>query len=123
MGRWMFALATAIAIALNPNIAKAEMTVKQLLKDYDDGTADNRRFIEMLISQTENGFSWANTYLDTSRHEARLYCVPDKFVLTGNQIIETLRREIEDSPKLAEAPFGYGILVVNMRVFPCKNSN
>jgi len=115
-----------IALVLTSTSAWAEMTVKELLRQYDSGNAKDRAFIEGMINQTNNGLGWANSHLIVSRHEQPIYCEPNKYASTGSQIIEMLRREMGETPELGGYPFGLGIMTVNIRVFPCapsKNSN
>jgi hypothetical protein len=108
------------ALVFGCNSANAEMTVNELLKDYDSANAERRRFIEMLVSENANGISWTNVFLEEVRKEKPLYCQPDALVLTGPQILDMLRRDAKEFPETGGHPFGYGILAVSMRVFPCS---
>jgi hypothetical protein len=49
-----------------------------------------------------------------------LYCVPDGFGLTGEQILEMLRKEVNENPSSAEESYGLVILETLERVFPCN---
>jgi hypothetical protein len=117
-------MAFPLIILLLPVEVKAEMTANQALHKYDKGTRDEQQLLEWGLAQTENGLSWANTYLKVNRKEQPLYCPPDKMVLTGNQILDILRRAKDDQPypggtTVGESPFGLAMIFALQSTFPC----
>jgi hypothetical protein len=116
---WRFIGVLLAGSIFGSGVAKAEQTVNELLHDYDSSAPNKQRFIEMLVSQTENGLSRANVYLRGERKQAPLYCTPDKLALTGAQVIDILRQEVKTSPDTGTVPFGLGVLIATVKVFPC----
>jgi len=54
-----------------------------------------------------------------------LYCVPEKVVLTGEQLIDILRRWVESKrprhPRIESAPVPTALLYALRDAFPCAN--
>jgi hypothetical protein len=70
----------------------------------------------------ETGFGWANAVLSDGGGKP-LYCVPPKVVLTGEQLIDILRRYIEE-PKtrphaIGSQELGLVLLQALRDAFPC----
>jgi len=100
--------------------ASAEMDAKTLLKAYDVATPKEKDVVLFTITRTQNGMSWANSALRMQRKEDPLYCVPDNLVLTGEQIVDILRRYLNEEPSAGERPYGLVMLVALQRTFPCN---
>ena len=49
---------------------------------------------------------WANAELNKRKDTPPLYCVLDGFGLTGEQILEMLRKEAKENPSSAEESYG-----------------
>jgi hypothetical protein len=109
-----------LGFSLLVSVAHAEGTANFLLQEHASGTPIKRQLIEIKVESIENGYSWSNTYLQEVRHEQPFYCVPDKFVATGPQIIDMLRRGVDGDPEIGKQAFGLAILSVMQSVFPCK---
>lgn len=118
--KFTFGLAMISQMALAPLPARAEVSASQILKMYDAGNSSERGLIEANLGGLENGFGWANTYLQSQRKQTPLYCLPDKLALKSEQIIDILRRGVREDAKLGNAPFGLAMLIVLQRVFPCR---
>jgi hypothetical protein len=103
-------------------IGNAEAPVNEMLKEYDNAAPGSsvRTTMETFFLVTENGFGWANSDLVTRRNEPPLYCVPEKFLFTGSQILDMLRRGAKEDEIVANAPYGFGILLVMEKTFPCN---
>jgi hypothetical protein len=99
--------------------ALAEGTASFLIRNYDTGTLELRQLLEMKVADIQNGISWTNIYLNTVRNEAEIYCPPAKVALTGGQIMDMLRRAIEEHPEIGSQPFGLAILIALKTTFPC----
>jgi hypothetical protein len=84
---------------------------------YDRGDQEARQEAEFGISMIETGLEWANV---EARHRTQpLFCLPQKLVMTGSQLINVVRRGIEEDRRLANLPLGFALLVSLERVFPC----
>ena len=108
----------AIWLLLGPTTAMAEYDVKSALHLYDSADADNRKVWELIFGNTYNGMRWANSVL-VHRKQQELFCEPNNVVLSGPQVTEMLREQLNADPKFGELPFGFGILVVVQSKFPC----
>ena len=100
----------------------AEMDAKTLLKTYDVAAPKDKEIVLFTISRTQNGMSWANSALRTQRKEDPLYCVPSNVVLTGEQIVDILRRHLKEDPSAEEVPYGLVMLLALQKTFPCNGA-
>jgi hypothetical protein len=83
---------------LSPIAAHAqEANVKKVLNMYDAGSELSKR-----------------------KDTPPLYCVPDGFGLTGEQILEMLRKEVKENPSSAEDSYGLVMLLTLKKAFPCN---
>jgi len=71
----------------------AEPDAPTFLKHYDEADLATKKSLERWISDIQNGMSWANAEL-LDRSQPPLYCPPDSLVLTGQQLVDILRREV-----------------------------
>jgi hypothetical protein len=53
---------------------------------------------------------WANSVL-AHRKQQQLFCEPNNVALTGPEVTEMLRGQLNADPKFGELPFGFGIVV------------
>src|ERR1700693_2835854 len=105
---------------LSPIAAHAqEANVKKVLNLYDAGSPAEKESIVTILQAVEDGMGWANTDLAKRKDTPPLYCVPDQFVLTGEQILEMLRKEVKENPSSAEDSYGLVMLLTLKRAFPC----
>jgi hypothetical protein len=95
--------------------AYAHVQAETLLKNYDAATPDGKQYFGELLVHFEDGVSWANVM----RKDARLYCLPRQLVLTGEQLIDILRRELRERPGSGNYPYRLVLIVALQRVFPC----
>jgi hypothetical protein len=108
-----------VSLLLGPTAAMAEYDVKSALQAYASADPDNRKVWELIFGNTYNGMKWANAAL-VSRRQQQLFCEPNNVVLTGPQVMEMLRGQLDADPKFGELPYGFGILVVLQIKFPCR---
>lgn len=114
----IFAAATAaFAFAALPTLA--EGTANEALKLYekDDST---RKTWEHSFAMVHLGLAWSNSSLKVDRKAQPFYCEPEKFVPTGNQLADMLRREIEREPYIGDLPFGLALMATLQSIFPCQ---
>jgi hypothetical protein len=97
-----------------------EANVKKVLDMYDTGSKADRESIVTILTAVEDGMGWANIVLKKRKDTPPLYCVPDGFGLTGEQILEMLRKEVNENPSSAEESYGLVILETLEKVFPCN---
>jgi hypothetical protein len=107
------------ALCLFPIAARAEVDVGKLLDIYDhSGNSADKSDIVNMVRSIQIGMMWANAFLEM-RNEKPLYCSPRKMALTGEQIIDMLRREVIDKPSQANNPTGLVMMQTFQEVFPC----
>ena len=100
--------------------ARAETDANTLLRSYDAASPTDKQNIAFAVSQLEYGLAWANGYLKATRKEAPLYCAPPNMALTGEQILDILRRDVKKTPSNGIIPYGLAILDALHAVFPCQ---
>jgi len=97
----------------------AEMDAATFLKRYDEANPATQKYMETRIGDIENGMSWANAVLP-NRNQPLIFCPPDSLVLTGEQLVDILRREIKEEP--LEGTLGAypaALIIALEKVFPC----
>ena len=87
---------------------------------YDTGSIADKQSIVTILTAVEDGMGWANAELKKRKDTPPLYCVPDGFGLTGEQILEMLRKEAKENPSSAEKSYGLVMLETLEKVFPCN---
>jgi hypothetical protein len=115
----MKAALLAFSLCIFSISAHAESNVETFLRDYDAASYPAKEYMAGHLSSIEDGMSWANVALTEDRKEFPLYCVPRSLVLTGEQLIDVLRRHLETNPYAAKSPFPLVLLVALQEVFPC----
>ena len=90
-----------------------------LLADYDQGDASARQLILFGLAQVESGIALANAELK-AKGAVPLYCVPSQLVLTGEQILDMLRRYAASHPEAGQSSYAVVILKAAEDVFPCR---
>ena len=106
---------------LSPLAAHAqEANAKKVLDMYDKGSSADKQSIVTILTAVEDGMGWANAELKKRKDAPPLYCVPDGFGLTGEQILEMLRKEVKENPSSAEESYGLVMLETLEKVFPCN---
>jgi hypothetical protein len=94
----------AVALTLMPLAAQAD--IADLFRQYDGSVAD-KNFIKTLITGIADGFGAANDQLKEAG-KPMLYCAPDTFKFTGDQLIDILRRWVQanraKAPRIDTAP-------------------
>jgi hypothetical protein len=72
----------------------AHANIADVFQQLDHGTVEDRNFVKTLIVGIENGLSAANDDLNDNGRPM-LYCAPETIKLTGDQLIDILRRWVE----------------------------
>jgi hypothetical protein len=105
---------------LRPSSKFFSIAVKKVLDTYDKGSSADKQSIVTILTAVEDGMGWANIELKKRKDTPPLYCVPDGFGLTGEQILEMLRKEIKENPSFAEESYGFVMLLTFKKAFPCN---
>jgi predicted secreted protein len=94
------------------------ITAAQFLQLYN--SEDGQLLAISKIESMEAGVHEANEYLVKTRNDKPLYCQPPQLVLTGSQIADMLKRDVEEKgSKLGEVRLPSALLIVLQRTFPC----
>jgi hypothetical protein len=101
------------SLLLGPTTAMAEYDVKSALQLYDSADSDNRKVWEHIFGNTINGMRWANSVL-VHRKQQLLFCEPNNVALTGPQVAEMLRSQLN-----ADQSLGHTVWVRHS----CRTSN
>ena len=122
-GWFIKAFAAVVMLAMWVGHARAEASLSEVLRDYDNPKAGEaqRAVISSNLASIEVGLGWANTALRVQRMQAGLYCPPDKPPIPASQLIDILRRALKDEPRLGDRPVGFALLTALQRSFPCSN--
>lgn len=99
--------------------ARADHDVNEFLSLHD--TAAGKELTELEISALASGLMEANAYLTTIRKEAPIYCQPDRLSLTSPQLVDMLRRAVDETPKLGTTDIAFATVAVMIRTFPCPD--
>jgi hypothetical protein len=115
----LLALSASDATAKD-DLPKIDGSIRSTLDVYDKFLVpEDRKGIESFIGGMQIGLLWANVVLK-ERGQPLLYCQPDKLVITDSQMIDMMRRAMNDNPKWGDFPLGMMVLVTLQRTFPCK---
>lgn len=106
---------TGYAIAAQPQFVSTD----EMLAAYDHGDDNSRQLILLGLTQIEGGMELANAELK-ARGQAPLYCTPPQLVLTGEQVLDMLRRYDGDHPEIGQSSYAVAILKAAEDVFPCR---
>ena len=111
-------LAGALLVAMTqPGLCGA---VSDFLKLHDEPLGMSRAETEILGLQA--GFTEANTYLVQTRKQAPMFCQPANLSLTADQLVDMLRRGLNDRPDLDESDLATALLIVMQQTFPCRQN-
>ena len=118
------ALLLALAVVTGSNTqalatAAQFLSTGDLLAAYDQGDAMSRQFVLLGLAQIESGMALANAEL-RAKGIAPLYCAPSQLVLTGEQILDILRRYSASHPEASQGSYAVAILRAAEEVFPCR---
>ena len=106
---------------LSPTRATAEEDVNTALRVYDSGNSADRKTEEIVFLNAQAGLWWANSVL-FYRKQQPLFCPPDNAApVPGAQVLEMVRRQVDENPLVWEMPYGLAILITLQKIFPCKD--
>jgi hypothetical protein len=106
-------------VGTGTNVARADSSSGDFLKDYDAAGQADRRIYDMFVTGFESGLFWANAIMVNQRHEEPLYCQPPHLTVPNSLMIDMLRRGIRQDPAIGRAELAIGFLAVLQRAFPC----
>jgi len=119
IGLACIALAACVLLA-SSNPTKAEGDIDGLLKAYDSKDPLEKQYARIHADLIETGISAANRAI-VGKKQTPLYWPPSNLVLTGDQVLDMLRREVQKIPPLGTVATDLGILVVLERTFACNH--
>ena len=114
--------AAAILVAASTQALSAQpqfISTADLLAAYDQGDTNARQLILLGLSQVEGGMAVANVELQ-AKGAAPLYCVPPQLVLTGEQIMDIVRRYAAAHQDIGQSSYTVAVLKAAEDVFPCR---
>ena len=114
--------AIVILFLVAPGWAEEESTIGDMLKAYDQGSADYRVSWEQYIGNQGFGMTFANSALH-NQGRALLYCLPNGEVPSNARHFLLFRRLVEEMRYPLEKPTGYSgvyLIMALMERFPCK---
>jgi hypothetical protein len=107
-------------VILGPTRATAEEDMNTALRVYDAANSTDRKIEEIVFLNAQAGIWWANSVL-FYRKQQPLFCPPDNAApVSGAQVLEMVRRQVDENPAVGEMPYGMAILISLQRTFPCK---
>jgi hypothetical protein len=111
-----------VALCLFSSGAGAE-SANQFLAQYDAAersSSNERSILEGHVLDTENGFSWANSMMHVGRHITPLYCKLATVEFTSEQLVDILRRYLEENNDLGSKPMALVLMMALQKHYPCK---
>lgn len=114
------ALLVAVAVALSPLSAHAEPTVQQYLQ----ASGELRQQLTIWLTGVENGLMWASIHNEQVGSGKRLYCAPEAYLLTPNQLDQVFRNYLKGSPSglNTDGKAGMYVLYALQAAFPCPKT-
>ena len=94
--------------------------VTDFLKLHDEPLGQS--MAETEVTGLQAGFTEANVYLTATRKEVPMFCQPANLRLTADQLIDMLRRGLDDQPELDQSDLAAALLSVMRRTFPCQQN-
>jgi hypothetical protein len=91
------------------------VTANEFVKAYSASDPAGKQSLDAILGAMEDGMGWYKV-----GSKIKLYCLPDKLALTGNQIFNILRRQIAAAPNLGTMPYGLAVLLALEQTFPCS---
>ena len=98
--------------------AQAEEGVRKMLHDYDKGTLVEQNIMAANLNLIEMGMAYANAEL-SNHNQTPLYCTPVHLSLTGQQLVDILKHQVEDTTAVGNLPVGAVMIAALKKVFPC----
>jgi hypothetical protein len=85
---------------------------------YDQNLPKSRLMLEQVSKGIQNGLMWANA---TLRQDGRpmIYCQPDRLTITGEMVIEMVRKLVNDHPEWGKKDYDFVAFTALKRTFPC----
>jgi hypothetical protein len=109
------------SVLLGPTRAMAEENMNTALRAYDSANSTDRKTEEIVFLNAQAGIWWANSVL-FYRKQQPLFCPPDNAApVPGAQVIEMVRRQVDENPMFGEMPYGLAVLMTLQKTFPCRD--
>ena len=89
-----------------------------MLQAYDKGSLKGKASIAEHLTLIEMGMAYSNASLKSDRQNP-LYCTPKEPPLTGQLLVEIVRRQLETTPSAGNVEVGAVMIAALKRVFSC----
>jgi hypothetical protein len=115
------AAAILLCILSVPASAKdADGDVNFLITSYDGNDRVRREYASIHADLVARGIWTAQSMYVIRLKQPELYCQPRALTLTGEQIIDILRRAVQKDPAIGKLDTGLGIFRALEYTFPCQ---
>jgi hypothetical protein len=107
------------AFCISAGSACADLSTNEFLKQQYNSSSTDRALSTIYLKGMEEGMEWMNAWLEPAQKH-KLYCPPEKIVLTGEQLADMVRRHIKNHPEDDYRPLGMVLLVTLIEDFSCR---
>jgi hypothetical protein len=110
----------ALGFSLLPApVTAAEANATTFLALYDAARPEDKAHLRDYVQAVAHGVAWANAALNFQKQKP-LYCEPEQQNLTGEQVLDILREEIEARPASGNFPWPAVVIRALQNAFPCS---
>ena len=113
----LWAAAAFGAFYISAGSACADLSTNEFLKQQYNSNSTDRALSTIYLKGLEEGMEWMNGWIEP---EHKLYCPPEKIVLTGEQLADMVRRHVKNHPEDDYRPLGLVLLVTLIEDFSCR---
>jgi hypothetical protein len=111
--------ATAQEINALPALAR-EANATAFLAIYDAARTEDKAYLRDYVGAVLHGVRWANAALKFQKQKL-LYCEPEGLVLTGEQAIDIIRKEVAAGTSSGQFSWPAVMIAVLRINFPCND--
>jgi len=111
-------LVFGLSLLPSPVIA-AEANATMFLALYDAARPEDKAQLRDHVQAVAYGIAWANAAFKFQKQKP-LYCPPDEQNLTGEQVLDLLRKELEAHPASGDFPWPAVTIRALQSAFPCR---
>jgi len=87
---------------------------------YDAARPEDKEHLRNFVEALQGGVAWANAAMKNQKQKP-LYCGPEKLALTGEQVVDIMRKEVEARPSVGQFPWPAVMIRALQNVFPCRD--
>jgi hypothetical protein len=110
-----------LCIYLSAGQARSEYDAPTFLQQYDAGDQHTQQMLRSYLLGVESGLGWAEAYVLSVRKQSPIQCRPPGLVLSGDQLLALLRKEVAEHPETTgKAHAGLALFAALRRAYPCR---